>query len=161
MAKVLSLHSSKEKVESPSHLKKNESLTGEVQAPILFERRLQGRTILPELICLHLAVPFIGSMKVPVYDITLRGLSFELDPARGSVSVGDKLELRIALGRNSYVPFQVFVRHVTSIQEEEVFRVGCEYDADSINNQAIKEYILFLQNITPTLKRDQGDKLIK
>jgi PilZ domain len=122
------------------------------------ERREVKRTILTEFISMHAVVPDFGLLKVALYDINDRGLAFDLEEGKGQYSEGDQVELRVYLNHQTYFPIVTRVLHVN--KQESGTRHGCEFISESINDTALKHFVLFLENVTAAFRRDKGDVLV-
>ncbi len=134
---------------------------GQVRSRIISEDRRQvKRTILTEFISVHAVVPGHGVLRVSLYDITNHGLSFDLELGRGRYNIGDDVELRVYLNHQTYFRIDTKVAHVTEITDEGICRHGCEFVANSLNNNALKHFVQFLEGVTASLRRDGGDVLV-
>lgn len=133
------------------------SVRGEI---INSDRREVRRTILTEFISLHAVVPGHGLLKVFLYDINDKGLSFDLEEQRGSYNVGDTVEMRIYLNHQTYFKIETKVAHVTHVKDEGVVRHGCGFINDSMNNEALGHFVKFIESVTASLKKDNGDILV-
>lgn len=152
----------KKKVKSPS--------TGE-NAPIVDitvmrqeiiaeERRDVRRTLLTEFIGLSLVVPTKGLTKCTLYDISEKGLAFELTEDMGNFNVGERVALRVYMNHQTYFPFEVQIRNVQHIKEEGVFRYGGAFQKDSINDVALFHFAKFIENVSTYLRTDHGDVMV-
>ena len=124
------------------------------------DRRQVKRTMLTEFISLHTVIPGYGLLKVLLRDITDRGLAFELEEARGHFNSGDEVEMRIYLNHQTYFKIEAKIAHVTHLADEGLYKHGCEFIKDSINNDALMHFIRFLESVTASLKKDKGDILV-
>jgi len=124
------------------------------------DRREVRRTILTEFISVHSVVPGYGVLKVHLYDINDKGLSFDVEEQRGSYNVGDVVELRIYLNHQTYFKIETKVAHLRSLPEEGVVRHGCGFINDSLNNEALSYFVRFIESVTASLKKDNGDILV-
>jgi hypothetical protein len=124
------------------------------------DRREVRRTILTEFISVHAIVPGHGLLKVFLYDINDKGLSFDLEEQRGSYNAGNTVELRIYLNHQTYFRIDVKVAHVTHLKDEGVIRHGCHFNNDSINNEAVGHFVKFIESVAAHLRQDGGDILV-
>ncbi len=124
------------------------------------DRREVRRTVLTEFISLHAVIPGYGLLRVTLFDINDRGLSFDLEEAKGKYNVTDQIELRIYLNHQTYFPITTQVAYIKKIEDEGVYRHGCEFAKDSINNQALKYFVGFLESVTTHFRKDSGDLTI-
>lgn len=121
------------------------------------DRRKVKRTILTEFISVHVVVPQFGLMKVALYDINKKGISFDLEEARGSFKAGEEIAMRVYLNHKTYFPFIVQVKHLTDIPDEGILRHGAEFVAGTINDIALQNFVGFLENVSASLRSDGGD----
>lgn len=124
------------------------------------DRRQVRRTILTEFISLHAVVPGHGLLKVFLYDINDKGLSFDLEEQRGHYNVGDVVEMRIYLNHQTYFRIETKVAHVTHVEDEGLTRHGCNFTNDSMNSEALGHFVKFLESVTASLRKDNGDILV-
>jgi hypothetical protein len=124
------------------------------------DRRQVRRTLMTEFVSVHTVVPGYGLLKVMLRDLNDRGLSFELEEARGHFNSGDEVELRIYLNHQTYFKIESKIAHVTHLVEDGIYRHGCEFVNGSINNEALGYFIKFLETVTASLKKDKGDILV-
>lgn len=124
------------------------------------DRRQVKRTLLTQFISLHTVIPGYGLLKVLLRDINDRGLSFELEEARGHFNSGDEVEMRIYLNHQTYFKIEAKIAHVTHQADEGMYRHGCEFIKDSTNSEALLHFIRFLETVTASLKKDKGDILV-
>lgn len=121
------------------------------------ERRQVKRTILTEFVAAHVVVPGQGLLKVQLYDLTEKGLAFDVESFRGAFSVGEVVVVRVYLNYQTYFPLEVQVRHVTAIEDEGVLRHGGELVAGSENDIALHHFVKFMESISTKLRSDRGD----
>jgi len=124
------------------------------------DRREVRRTILTEFISVHAVVPGHGLLKVYLYDINDKGLSFDLEEQRGSYNVGDTVEMRIYLNHQTFFKIETKVAHVTILKEEGLIRHGCGFINESVNNEALGHFVKFLESVTASLRKDNGDMIV-
>jgi hypothetical protein len=124
------------------------------------ERRGVKRTLLTEFIGLSLIVPNKGLFKCTLYDISEKGLAFELPEDMGQFHAGERVALRVYLNHQTYFPFEVQIRNVQHIPEEAVYRFGGVFQQDTINDTALFHFAKFIENVSAYLKTDHGDVLV-
>jgi hypothetical protein len=135
-------------------------ITATREAMINEDRRQIKRTILTEFISLHAVVPGYGVMKVFLYDLTPNGLAFDLEINRGRYNVGDEVELRVYLNHQTFFQINTKVANVRELPDDGVVRHGCVFIRNSVNNDALEYFVKFLENVTASLRRDNGDILV-
>ena len=86
------------------------------------ERRKVKRTILTEFIGASVIVPQQGLMKVALYDISDKGIAFDIKVDKGHFKVGEEVAMRVYLNHQTYFPFSVALKNVQEIDEEGVYR---------------------------------------
>lgn len=121
------------------------------------ERRQVKRTILTEFVAAHVVVPGQGLLKVQLYDLTEKGLAFDVEAFRGAFAVGESISLRVYLNYQTYFPLEIQVKHVTLIEDEGVYRHGGELAAESENDIALHHFVKFMESISTKLRSDKGD----
>ncbi len=124
------------------------------------DRRKVKRTILTEFIAVHTVVPGMGLMKVHLFDINEKGMSFDIDSAKGHFQVGEQVAMRVYLNHQTYFSFLVNVKHISEIEDEQVQRHGAEFVDGSINNVALHHFVKFIETVSASLKHDKGDVLV-
>ncbi len=124
------------------------------------ERREVKRTILTEFVGAFIVVPNHGLVRVSLYDISLKGLSFDMDSQFGRLTIGEDVAMRIYLNHTTYFPFTTKVTNVRYLDEEGVVRHGVGYLDDSVNSIALQHFVQFIENVSMSLKRDDGDIIV-
>lgn len=124
------------------------------------DRRRAKRVVLNEFISAHVYVAGRGLLKIALKDINEEGLAFEVDQRQGEFTRGESLEVRFYLNHETYFKFHVQVAHATHLENEAVYRHGCKFTGDSLNNVALHHFTSFLQNIAASLRTDKGDRII-
>jgi len=135
-------------------------VTERIQANQSDERRQVKRVVLNEFISAHVFVPGRGLLRVVLKDIHDKGLAFEVDEREGSFERGETLEVRFYMNHETYFRFNVQVAHFVFQTDEGVYRHGCQFVKDTINDVALHHFIGFLQNIAASLKTDRGDRTV-
>lgn len=124
------------------------------------DRRQVKRTILTEFISVHVLVPEMGLLKVSLYDLNTKGVSFDIESERGAFKIGEEVAMRVYLNHQTYFPFVATVKHITKYSEEGLTRHGVEFVQGSINDIALQHFIGFLENVSASLRHDKGDVLV-
>ena len=132
-------------------------MTERRQAALQNERRQVRRTILSEFVGAFVLVPGFGLKKVSLYDISDRGLSFDMEFEIGGLRVGEEIAMRLYLSQFTYFPFVITVTNVREEPEEGVIRHGGNFVKDTINDKALGHFVKFIENVSLDLKRDNGD----
>lgn len=124
------------------------------------DRRKVQRVVLNEFISAHVHVPGRGLLRVILKDIHEGGLAFDLGEREGAFNRGETLEMRFYMNHETYFKFTTKVAHFTHNTEDGVYRHGCQFVGEGINDVALQHFISFLQNIAASLKTDRGDRTI-
>ncbi len=130
------------------------------QKALAEDRRIVKRTILTEFIGTHVVLPGLGLKKVSLYDISTHGVSFDLEPKLGNFKVGEEIAMRIYLNQDSYFPFNLKVSNNRFDPEENVHRHGANFIKGSVNEEALFHFVKFLETVSTSLKKDDGDILV-
>lgn len=128
------------------------------------ERRDNRRTILTEFVGAFLVLPNMGAnlgglQKVFLYDISDKGLSFDIETNVGQLRIGEEIAMRIYLSQKNYFSFVVKVANSRFIKDEETYRHGCEFMKTSVNKEALSHFVKFVESVAVDLKVDDGDLL--
>jgi hypothetical protein len=124
------------------------------------DRRAVKRTILSEFVGAFAVIPSRGLCKVAIYDISEKGIAFDMDLDMGAFRVGEEVAMRIYLNQVTYFPFFAQITNVREIADEGVHRFGATFVKDSINDQALVHFVKFVENVSASLKKDGGDVLV-
>jgi len=124
------------------------------------ERREVKRTILTGFIGAFAIIPQKGLLKVAVYDISENGVSFDIEGDGGHLKGGEEVAMRIYLNQQTYFPFVVQINNVRKISEEGVTRHGSGFVKGTLNEEALFHFIKFIENVSASLQRDQGDVMV-
>ncbi|MCB0390324.1 MAG: PilZ domain-containing protein [Bdellovibrionales bacterium] len=124
------------------------------------ERRRVKRTILTEFIGANVIVPGMGLVKVSLYDISEDGLAFDIDENMGHFNCGEHVAMRVYMNNKTYFPFVVNITHAAHVPEEGVNRMGTSFVKDSINKNALFHFVKFIENVSASLKSDDGDIMV-
>jgi hypothetical protein len=130
------------------------------QEMILDERRSVRRTILTEFIGVHTIVPGAGLQKCSLHDISVKGVAFDLSEKQGHFSAGEEVAMRVYLNHKTYFPFVVQVRSSRFIESEGVYRHGASVLEGSVNQQALRHFIQFIETVSAHLRTDHGDVIV-
>jgi len=124
------------------------------------ERRKVKRTILSEFIGACALVPQKGLMKVRLYDISEKGMAFDIETPSGQFKSGEEVAMRVYLNHVTYFPFVVVVQNVRMIEEEGVYRHGVNFVSGTINDQALHHFVKFIETVSASLQGDHGDIMV-
>ncbi len=124
------------------------------------DRRNIKRTILTEFIGAFAILPEKGLMKVTLYDISEKGMAFDLDPAEGGFSKGEEVAMRVYLNHSTYFPFTIHIANSRLIEEEGVIRHGANFVKGTLNDVALHHFVKFIETVSANLKTDHGDILV-
>ena len=128
------------------------------------ERRDNKRTILTEFVGAFLVLPNMGKnlgglQKVYLYDISDKGLSFDIETNVGQLRVGEEIAMRIYLSQKNYFSFVVKVSNSRFMKDEETNRHGCEFVKNLVNKEALNHFVKFVESVAADLRVDDGDLL--
>ena len=124
------------------------------------ERRQVKRTILTEFVGAFIVVPQKGLCEVSLYDISEKGMSFDLDYDKGSLRDGEEIAMRIYMNQHTYFPFSITVSNSRDIQDEGVYRHGASFVKGTVNDEALHHFVKFIENVSSCLQRDNGDIMV-
>lgn len=124
------------------------------------DRRQVKRVVLNEFISAHVYVNGRGLLKITLKDVNENGLAFEIEEKQGQFMRGEDLEVRFYLNYETYFKFNVQVAHAKFVEDEGVYRHGCQFVGDSLNNVALHHFTQFLQSISASLRTDRGDRIV-
>lgn len=127
------------------------------QAIISREKRQVKRTILTEFIGASAVLPERGLLKVTLYDISDKGISFDIDISEGGFSEGEEIAMRIYLNHKTYFPFIVRITNSRPFISEGVIRHGTNFVKGTVNNVALHHFVKFIETVSASLKTDDGD----
>jgi hypothetical protein len=135
-------------------------MTGAREAMLSQERREVKRTILTEFVGACIVLPERGLMKVALYDISDNGIAFDLEPTEGMFAEGEEIAVRVYLNHTTYFPFTVTVSNSRLLEDEGVIRHGAHFVKDTINDVALHHFVKFIESVSATLCKDDGDVLV-
>ena len=121
------------------------------------ERRDVKRTILTEFIGAFAVLPERGLMRVSLYDISVRGISFDLELTEGRFLESEEIAMRVYLNHKTYFPFIVKVTYSRPLEQEGVIRHGANFTVGTVNDVALHHFVKFIENVSASLKTDDGD----
>lgn len=124
------------------------------------ERRQVKRTILSEFVGAFVVLPEKGLMKVTLFDISENGLAFDMDASKGSFAVGEEVAMRVYLNQQTYFPFIVRMQNARIVADEQISRHGGHFVKDTINDQALFHFVKFIETVSASLKKDDGDVMV-
>lgn len=124
------------------------------------DRREVKRTILTEFIGAFCVLPEKGLLKVALYDISENGMAFDLELAEGGFNFGDEVAMRVYLNHSTYFPFTIRVTNRRVFEEDGAIRHGANFVKGTMNDVALHHFIKFIENVSASLKTDNGDILV-
>ena len=124
------------------------------------ERRSVRRTILTEFIGVHTIVPGSGLQKCALYDISEKGIAFDLSKNQGHFKGGEEVAMRVYMNHKTYFSFVVTIRSSRYVKEEAVYRHGASIVEGSANQEALYHFIKFIESVSASLKTDHGDVIV-
>ncbi len=135
-------------------------LTQRRQDLINEERRQVKRTILTEFIGAFAVVPKKGLIKVSISDISDQGLAFDLSEDMGEFRLGEEVAMRVYLNHKTYFPFVVRIQNVRKEEQEQVQRHGAHFSKDTVNEEALRHFVKFIESVSASLETDGGDIMV-
>lgn len=123
------------------------------------ERRAVRRTILTEFVGVFVVVPKLGLQKVNLYDVSENGLAFDFPALEGKFKVGEEVAMRVYLSQKNYFPFIVKINNLRSIFDEGVSRHGASFVKNTVNDEALKYFVKFIECVSISAQLDLGDML--
>ncbi|RME17298.1 MAG: PilZ domain-containing protein [Bdellovibrio sp.] len=136
-------------------------ITGIRQEMLKEERREVKRTILTGFIGAFAVIPQKGLLRVSVYDISESGIAFDVNEENGFLlKAGEPIAMRIYLNQQTYFPFLANIYNIRTIPEENVVRFGAGFVEGTINVEAIKHFIKFMESVSASLQKDTGDVMV-
>lgn len=132
-------------------------LTQVRQKAIRQERRSAKRTMLSEFIAAYVVLPERGLLRVGIFDISEKGMSFDLGIEEGSFGSGEKIAMRIYLNHRTFFSFVVEISNIRFFVKQNIARHGVNYVRGSINEAALHHFVKFIETVSINLKSDDGD----
>lgn len=162
MGKVLDITSRVRSQNSSTNSQASQSaevldMTQAREAMLSRDRREVKRTILTEFVGAFVVLPERGLMKVALYDISENGVAFDLELTEGRFKAGEEIAMRVYLNHTTYFPFTITVSNSRVIADENVVRHGANFARGTINDVALHHFVKFIENVSATLKTDEGD----
>lgn len=130
------------------------------QAIINRERRNVKRTILTEFIGAFVVLPERGLYRVSLYDISEKGLSFDIDLPLGHYKKEEEVAMRVYLNHKTYFTFIAKISNTRVFEEENVIRHGANFVKGTINDVALHHFVKFIETVSASLRTDSGDILV-
>lgn len=121
------------------------------------ERRDVKRTILTEFIGAFAVLPERGLLRVSMYDISDRGISFDVETTEGRFLEGEEIAMRVYLNHKTYFPFIVRVTYSRPLEQEGIVRHGANFTVGTVNDVALHHFVKFIETVSASLKTDDGD----
>lgn len=127
------------------------------QAILKDERRELRRTILSEFVGAFVVVPERGLLRVGLYDISDDGLAFELETNQGAFDKNERLAMRIYMNHKTYFEFVVQVKWQEVFEASGIIRQGAQFAKNTVNDEALKHFVRFIEAVSVNLRADEGD----
>jgi hypothetical protein len=137
---------------SPVH-----DITAERLNAIRKERREVKRTILSEFIGAFVVLPERGLLKVSLFDISEKGISFDMELSDGHFNENEKIAMRIYLNHKTFFGFVVDVANVRLFEKEGIVRHGSNIVKGTVNDVALHHFVRFIETVSANLETDNGD----
>lgn len=164
MAKIIDITSRVRSQNSGNSSKKSDAsivdMTSAREEMLTKDRREVKRTILTEFVGAYTVVPEQGLLKVTLYDISENGIAFDLDPQYGMFLDGEEVAMRVYLNHKTYFPFTVTIINSRLLEEESVIRHGSQFVRGTVNDVALHHFVKFIENVSASLEKDEGDVLV-
>lgn len=132
-------------------------MTERRQEIITEERRVARRTLLSSFIGAFCVVPRVGLIKVTLYDVSEKGLSFDLETSHGQFPLSEEVAMRVYISHDTYFPFNVKIQNVRAVQNEGSFRHGANFVKGSVGEEALHHFVRFIECVSAFLQKDTGD----
>lgn len=124
------------------------------------ERRQVKRTILNEFVGAFAVLPERGLLRVTIFDISEKGIAFDLGIEEGNFETGDKVAMRIYLNHKTFFPFVAEITNVRFFIKEGTARHGTNFVKGTVNDVALYHFVKFIETVSTSLKTDDGDMQI-
>ncbi len=124
------------------------------------DRRKAKRVILTEYFSAYVQVPNKGLQEVVLYDLSKKGLAFDMSQESGCFNKNEIIRIRIYLNNYTYFPFNTKVAHTRHVEKEGVYRVGTEFLINKWNRYPLNSFVDFVKSINSEIKIDVGDMVI-
>ncbi len=134
---------------------------GELREKIIAdERRKVKRTLLTEFVGASVILPGSGLVRVTLKDISLGGLSFDVEKKFGSFKKGERVALRVYLNHTTFFPMEILITNSRELEDQDIFRHGSKFSQESQNHEALGHFIKFMETVSPSLSHDFGDVML-
>ena len=133
------------------------NITAERQSTIKKERREVRRTILRDFIGAFVVLPERGLLKVSLFDISEKGISFDMEVGEGHFNEQEKIAMRIYINHKTFFGFVVDVANVRLFEKEGIVRHGSNVVKGSVNDVALHHFVKFIETVSANLETDSGD----
>ncbi len=124
------------------------------------ERRRNKRIILTEYFSAYVQVPTKGLQEVTLYDISKKGIAFNIAQENGCFNPKEIINIRIYLNGYTYYRFTTKVSHIQHLTDEGVYRVGAEFLINKWNRYPLNSFVEFVKSMNSEIKIDVGDMVI-
>lgn len=121
------------------------------------ERRDVKRTILNEFIGAFAVLPERGLLRISMYDISERGISFDVEMVEGRFLEGEEVAMRVYLNHKTYFPFTTKITYSRPMESDGVVRHGANFVQGTVNDVALHHFVKFIETVSASLKTDDGD----
>jgi hypothetical protein len=142
---------------SPSKASELVDMTEARQQIINNERRDVKRTILTEFIGAFAVLPERGLLRISLYDISDRGISFDVDMTEGRFLEGEEVAMRVYLNHKTYFPFITKITWSRPMEVDGIVRHGANFTPGTVNDVALQHFVKFIETVSASLKTDDGD----
>ena len=108
------------------------------------EREFVRRDIL-DAFQIYLMMPFLGSQKVSIFDVSVKGLSFRAEPGM-KINEGMQLDCYLYLNSNIRIPLNICIVH--RVEEGGITKAGCKIrNTHSSTYTAYVKFVELLQSL--------------
>ncbi len=132
-------------------------MTERRQDQISKERRAARRTVLSEFMSAFVVLPQRGLQRVDLYDVSKKGVSFDVPFEHGKLNIDEKIALRFYLSQTTYFPIVVKVSNTRHIPEEGIYRHGSVFEVSQDSEEPLKHLVNFIETVSRQLHSDKGD----
>lgn len=133
------------------------NITAERLSAIKKERREVRRTILRDFVGAFVVLPERGLLKVRLFDISEKGISFDMEVNDGHFNEKEKIAMRIYLNHKTFFGFVVDIANVRLFEKEGVVRHGSNVVKGTVNDVALHHFVKFIETVSANLETDNGD----
>jgi hypothetical protein len=132
-------------------------ITSRRQDIITQERREAKRTVLTQFVGAFVVLPKRGLQKVELYDISPKGVSFDLPFEVGQLNVDEEVAMRFYINHTTFFPFDIKITNARHIPDEGIHRHGSGFIFEESNREALKHFVSFIEAVSVNLREDKGD----